>query len=187
MKFTSKSVTAPKEILYNDHYVAIPYDCSDIADNSGIVPAGTIIPSNDGNAIGVLLSDVTKADNPNGTVVIHGFIKQEALPANPSSAAITALKNVVFMDKHRKPQPQKYSVTYDLNGATGTAVTDGSSPYSAGATVTVNAAPTITTYPTGTTQFDKWNTAADGSGTSYAASATFAIYDNVKLYAIYKA
>lgn len=95
MKYTQTAVTRPKEILYNDHYVAIPYDCSAIEANAeGIVPAGTIVPKNDASAIGVLLSDVKKAENPNGTIVIHGFIKKSKLPAAPA-AEIAGIK---FMD-----------------------------------------------------------------------------------------
>lgn len=191
MKFTNTTVGAPTEILYNDHYVAIPYNCTSLSAlaSNGVIAAGTIIPSNDGNAEGVLMRDVTLAENPNGTVITHGFIKQSALPTAPTQAAINALsgKGLTFIDGYGKPQIQKYSVTYDLNGATGTAVTDSSSPYAYGSTVTAKAAPTITTYPTGTTQFSEWNTASDGSGTSYDAADTFTITDNVKLYAIYEA
>ena len=97
MKFTSKAVTRTAEILYNDHYVGIPYDCSAIEANAdGIIPAGTIIPANDATAKGVLLSDVVKADNPNGTIVIHGFIKKSKLPAAPASAV--DIPGVQFMD-----------------------------------------------------------------------------------------
>ena len=97
MKYTNTTVTRPGEILYNDHYVAIPYDCSAIAANEdGIVPAGTIIPANDASAIGVLLSDVNKAENPNGTIVIHGFIKAAKLPAAPADTV--AIPMVKFMD-----------------------------------------------------------------------------------------
>lgn len=96
MKFTTTAVSRTKEILYNDHYVGIPYDCSEIAANGeGIVPAGTIIPANDATAIGVLLYDVKPAENPNGTIVIHGFIKKAALPAEP--AATVDLPMVKFM------------------------------------------------------------------------------------------
>lgn len=96
MKFKTTTVTRPGEILYNDHYVAIPYDCSAIAANAeGIIPAGTIIPANDATAIGVLLSDVKKADNPNGTIVIHGFIKKAKLPAEPANTV--ALPMIKFM------------------------------------------------------------------------------------------
>lgn len=97
MKYTSHAVTRTAEILYNDHYVAMPYDCSAIEANSeGIIPAGTIIPANDATAKGVLLSDVDKAGNPNGTIVIHGFIKKSKLPAAPADAV--KLPMIQFMD-----------------------------------------------------------------------------------------
>ena len=97
MKFATHAVTPKKEILHNDHYIAIPFDCSGIqANDQGIIPAGTIVPTNDANAIGVLLSDVVKADDPNGTAVIHGFIKKSKLPAAP--AETVAIPMVQFMD-----------------------------------------------------------------------------------------
>lgn len=97
MKYTNKVISRPAEILYNDHYVAIPYDCSAIAANGeGVIPAGTLIPANDATAIGVLLSDVVKAENPNGTVVIHGFIKKAKLPTAPADTV--KLSMIQFMD-----------------------------------------------------------------------------------------
>lgn len=85
MKYSNTAVPRPAEILYNDHYVAISYDCSEIAANEkGVIPAGTLIPANDATAIGVLLSDVVKAENPNGTIVVHGFIKKAKLPVAPA-------------------------------------------------------------------------------------------------------
>lgn len=86
MKFKTYSVSDTKEILYNDHYVGQPYDCSAIAANEeGIIPAGTIVPANDATAVGVLLHDVKKDEDPNGTIVIHGFIRKDKLPAEPAS------------------------------------------------------------------------------------------------------
>lgn len=97
MKFSTYAVTRPLEILANDHYVAIPYDCSAIEANAeGVIPAGTIVPKNDATAIGVLLYDVVKEENPNGAIVIHGFIKKAKLPAQPASTV--ALPMVKFMD-----------------------------------------------------------------------------------------
>ena len=76
--------------------MAIPYDCSALtADSSGVIKAGTIVPANDSTAVGVLLYDVKKTDNSNGTVVIHGFIKSGALPEAPSSEA--SLKQITFI------------------------------------------------------------------------------------------
>ena len=74
------------------------------------------------------------------------------------------------------------SVTYDGNGSTGgTAPTDANS-YQQGATVTV-LGNTGSLVKTGST-FSGWNTAANGSGTSYAGAATFSMGTaNVTLYA----
>jgi uncharacterized repeat protein (TIGR02543 family) len=78
--------------------------------------------------------------------------------------------------------PTTYTVTYNGNTNTsGTAPTDGSSPYTAGSTVTVlgNSGSLVKTGYT----FANWNTAADGSGTSYSPTNTFAINANTTLYA----
>lgn len=97
MRTVHKTFTQPKEILANDHYVAIPYDCTNLTPNAeGIVPAGTIVPANDATAIGVLLWDVEVAANPNGTVVVHGFIEKKKLPAAPADTA--NLPMIMFMD-----------------------------------------------------------------------------------------
>lgn len=75
-----------------------------------------------------------------------------------------------------------YSVTYNGNTSTsGTVPADGTA-YVSGATVTV-LGNTGSLVKTGST-FAGWNTAANGSGTPYAAAATFAIgAGNVTLYA----
>jgi uncharacterized repeat protein (TIGR02543 family) len=75
--------------------------------------------------------------------------------------------------------PVTYTVTYDSNGGMGSQ-TDPNSPYLSGSTVTVLGPGTITR--TGYT-FAGWNTAANGSGTSYNPGATFTITSNVTLYA----
>ena len=97
MKFTQKSVVQGKNILANDHYVAIPYDCTELSALAvdGVIPEGTIIPANDATAKGVLLNPVVLAENPNGTIVIHGFIEKSKLPAEPASSV--AIPQVVFM------------------------------------------------------------------------------------------
>lgn len=97
MKFESKSESTRKEILMNDHYVAVPYNCSKLTATNGVIPAGTIVPANDATATGVLLHDVVLAENPNGTAVVHGFIRAEKLPTAPAAAAKTALHQITFM------------------------------------------------------------------------------------------
>jgi uncharacterized repeat protein (TIGR02543 family) len=77
-----------------------------------------------------------------------------------------------------------YTVTYNGNTNTsGNTPTDASSPYTAGSTVTIlgnSGSPVFA--KTGFT-FSGWNTAADGSGTSYSPGNTFAISTNTTLYA----
>lgn len=109
MKFETNKAAGDVNILANDHYVAIPYDCSTLTSlaTDGVIPAGTIVPANDKTAVGVLLHSVVLADNPNGTAVVHGFIKTDKLPAKPSEdttesttttiGAKTALKQITFM------------------------------------------------------------------------------------------
>ena len=74
-----------------------------------------------------------------------------------------------------------YEVTYDANGATGT-VTD-SNTYTNGQTVTVLGSTGLTYEGY---EFLQWNTKADNSGTTYAPDATFKIYKDTTLYAIWR-
>ena len=75
---------------------------------------------------------------------------------------------------------RNYTVTYNANGASGSAPTDASSPYITGSEVTVlgEGALSKTGY-----RFDGWNTASNGSGTDYAADAAFDITAETILYA----
>lgn len=99
MKSTSKNVVQGKNILANDHYVAINYDCTELTSlaTNGVISEGTIIPANNATAIGVLLNPVVLDENPNGTIVVHGFIAKDKLPVVPETAAETALKQINFM------------------------------------------------------------------------------------------
>jgi uncharacterized repeat protein (TIGR02543 family) len=80
--------------------------------------------------------------------------------------------------------PITYTVTYNGNTNTsGNVPTDGSSPYDSGSTVTVlgnSGSPVLA--KSGFT-FSGWNTAANGSGTSYSQGNTFTINANTTLYA----
>ena len=75
-----------------------------------------------------------------------------------------------------------YTVTYNGNSNSGgSAPVDGGSPYISGSTVTVlgNSGSLVKTDYT----FSGWNTQANGSGTGYAAGATFNIGADTTLYA----
>ena len=78
-----------------------------------------------------------------------------------------------------------YAVTYDGNGSTGGSVpVDGGSPYTAGSTVTVRSPGSLTDAGYA---FAGWNTAANGSGTSYSPGDTFTMPASaVTLYAIWQ-
>lgn len=82
-------------------------------------------------------------------------------------------------------QTTPHTVTYDGNGNTTGSVPTDSTTYTAGTTVTV-LANTGTLTKTGCT-FAGWNTAANGSGTTYAVGQTFAMgHGNVTLFAYWK-
>lgn len=76
-------------------------------------------------------------------------------------------------------RPTSATVTYNGNGASGE-VTDNNSPYDIDATVTVLGQGNLENE---CNTFAGWNTAADGSGTSYQEDDTFTITENVTLYA----
>lgn len=73
MIFKETPFSGGYEILYNSHYVAVPLAMKVNAKaGTPVAETGNIATGND--AYGVLLHDVDIERNPNGTVVIHGFI-----------------------------------------------------------------------------------------------------------------
>lgn len=109
MKFVKTEYANSKEILKNDHYVAIPNPVLAAGgveeDGKKVVKAGAILDAtgkivNDGTAVGVLLHDVDVTyGNANGTVVVHGFIDGTKIPnANIAAAVVEALPQVKFFD-----------------------------------------------------------------------------------------
>lgn len=93
------------EILFNDHFVAkrVVLNFTNVSDN--VIKAGTPIAA-DGtvavtensvsNAIGILLHD-TYADNPNGVVVVHGFIDTAKAKAHSGVTIDDATKDALPM------------------------------------------------------------------------------------------
>jgi CSLREA domain-containing protein/uncharacterized repeat protein (TIGR02543 family) len=119
------------------------------------------------------------------------------LPGSPAIDAVPLASCTVSTDQRGVLRPQgaacdigafeaivipTYSVTYNGNGSTGGSVPIDGNAYVAGATVTV-LGNTGSLVKTGYI-FAGWNTLANGSGTSYAGGATFAMGSgNVTLYA----
>lgn len=70
-------------------------------DGAKYVPMGTIYPSNDGSAEGIVYEDVdVTSGNMPGSVVVKGVVYKDRLPIAIESAAETALKEkgFVFID-----------------------------------------------------------------------------------------
>ena len=99
------------------------------ADGTKYVPAGAIIPSNDGNAKGILYEnvDVTTGAMP-GSIVTRGQVYTDRLPASPESAAVSALTGIGFTATSPATNRPNFEVkmlaTLTVQSAAGTAVGD---------------------------------------------------------------
>jgi hypothetical protein len=110
MKVKEIEYGAPtKQILaIPDHYVALGFKhakadavtpgLATLIDGRYVVKAGTVYPANDSTAVGVILNDYDVTDgDAMMAVVIHGFVKEAALPAVPSQEAKNAMKDIKFI------------------------------------------------------------------------------------------
>ena len=108
MKYKTIAYDSAKHILaMPDHYVSIARKATKATEAGGmvvkegdrfIIKAGTIYPSNDNKAIGVVLQDydVTESD-ASMAIVLHGFIRADHLPTQPSDAALKNLRMIYFL------------------------------------------------------------------------------------------
>ena len=63
-----------------------------------VVPAGAVIPSNDGNAVGILFEDIDVTEGAKmGSIVTEGVVYGDRLPAALASAAATALTGITVI------------------------------------------------------------------------------------------
>ena len=102
----SQDYTTGKQILaFPDHYVSVAHTflkddaaATTTSDGRKVIKAGTIYPTNDASAIGIVFNDmdVTTGD-ATGALLIHGFVKTAALPEAPEATAKTALKQIEFL------------------------------------------------------------------------------------------
>jgi uncharacterized repeat protein (TIGR02543 family) len=95
-----------------------------------------------------------------------------------AGAALTVTANVTLYAQWLDPSVQQYTVTYQANGAGGTP--PAAQTVNEGAGITLPGADGLNS---GGKTFTGWNTAANGSGTSYAAGAAFTVNANTTFYA----
>lgn len=64
---------------------------------NGVVPAGAIWPSNDGEAKGILLNAIDVSHGPQpASVIVEGYVIAERLPEAPSAEAIAAMTEIKY-------------------------------------------------------------------------------------------
>ena len=99
------------------------------ADGSKYVPAGAVVPSNDGNAKGILYEDVdvTSGDMP-GSLVTEGVVYEDRLPASVQSTAKAVLPGITFISAAPAITRPDFTITalvaLTVESAAGTAVGD---------------------------------------------------------------
>ncbi|MCL2183812.1 MAG: InlB B-repeat-containing protein [Chitinispirillia bacterium] len=97
-----------------------------------------------------------------------------------AGANFTPSANTTMYARWTQNQATTYTVTYNVNGGTGTAPS--TQTVNAGSSVTVANGSGLTR--SGYT-FNGWNTSANGQGTNHAAGSTFTPNTNVTLYAVW--
>lgn len=101
------------------------------ADGSKYVPAGAVIPSNDGNAKGILYEDVdVSTGNMPGSLVTEGAIYEDRLPASIQSSAKAVLTGLTYISA----APAMVRPDFDITGLTSLTVTSSASATTAGDT-----------------------------------------------------
>lgn len=96
MKINDKvTYTVEQNIFKSGHHVAFT-DTAAGTWPGNVVPHGAIYPANDATARGVVYHD-TEVGQPM-TLIVEGHLLAPALPAEPTAAAITALRQISFYD-----------------------------------------------------------------------------------------
>lgn len=107
VEYKSESyVTGKHFLVFPDHYVSVAHTffkddaAAVVVDGRKIIKAGTLYPANDATVKGIVWADydVTDGDRT-GALLIHGFVKTVALPAEPSDEAKAALPMVEFLPR----------------------------------------------------------------------------------------
>ena len=90
LKFTGHYVNVA-QFFEKDSALAV------VEDGRKIIKAGTVFPSNDENAKGLVFQDVDVTDgDQNAALLIHGFVNSAKLPEAVSNEAKKVLKQITF-------------------------------------------------------------------------------------------
>lgn len=110
VKLTQTEYTQGKHILaIPDHYVNIAIKIPKASAAEGIVvqengrfivKAGTVYPSNDNKAQGLIFQDYDVTDGDvTAALMIHGFVRGDRLPANIQPTAAAVMPGIVVLKK----------------------------------------------------------------------------------------
>lgn len=118
--YKHEDYTTSKQILaFPEPYVAVAHtfkkddSASVTIDGKKILRAGTIYPSNDASAIGIVFNDYDVTDGDvSGALLLFGFVKLSAIPTAPTTNAKTALNMIKFL-----PINTTITTTVTANGA----------------------------------------------------------------------
>lgn len=127
---------------------------------------------------------------------IHGKVKYYNTSGSrydvPTAAMeVTLARQGIFFDQSMESAPEldngSYTITYVANNGVEPAEEDVEKYALAGSTYTVlnNSDASLSFTAPATKSFSKWNTKANGSGTDYAAAATYTANADLTLYAVW--
>lgn len=95
MRLSKKEYTQDLNFLKSHHYVTFTGTGTQAMATDGVVKAGTVYPSDDANAKGIVLHSVNVVDGDQPVaVMVEGHVYEDRLEV--SEAAKTALKNIGF-------------------------------------------------------------------------------------------
>lgn len=99
---TQMPTYAPGYFLASEQCKRITYEIAQSAattvGTAKVVKAGTVYPSNDGNAVGIVYEDVdVTSGNMPGSLVIEGTVYEDRLPAAIESAAESAMTGITVI------------------------------------------------------------------------------------------
>lgn len=192
---TNATVYAPGYFLASEECTRITTEISQAKGTTvgteKVVKAGTVYPSNDGNAIGIVYEDVdvTSGDMP-GSIVTGGVVYEDRLPAAIESAAEAVLTGIRVITT--SPSVTRPAWVGDLKTITVTSKASTSASGKTAVTVTgytlksgetykykidSSTAPTVTAGQTDWTGWTTWDGESEISSTT-GYKMTMAVLDN---------